>query len=92
MKTTLKTTMGLVALAALSGCVYEPAYVRHDGYRGGAYYSGRYDTRPGAYYYDDDYWPGYYGYAYPSIGIGVRYDHARHHRSHHRHGRDHHRR
>jgi hypothetical protein len=84
MKTILKTALGLTLLAALSGCVYEPGYVRHDGYRGSVYYSSRYAYRPDV-YYDYDYWPGYYGYSYPTVGFGVRYDHFYHHRARDRH-------
>ncbi|TCO36550.1 hypothetical protein [Dokdonella fugitiva] len=91
MKTILKTALGLTLLAALAGCVYEPGYVRHDGYRGSVYYSSRYTYRPDVYYYDYDYWPGYYRYSYPTIGLGVHYDRV-HHRRGHDHRRDHHRR
>lgn len=89
MKTILKTALGVTLLAALGGCVYEPGYVRHDGYRGSVYYSSRYSYRPDVYYYDDS--PGYYGYSYPTIGFGVHYDRYYHHRNHD-HRRDHHRR
>ncbi|HEY6942574.1 hypothetical protein [Dokdonella sp.] len=86
MKTIASTVLTATLLATLGGCVYEPAYVRHDGYRGSVYYSSRYDDRPYV-YYDDGYWPGYYGYGYPSIGWGVWY-HGAHHGRHHGHRRD----
>lgn len=83
MKTILKTALGFTLIAALGGCVYEPGYVRHDGYGGSVYYGTRYGYRPDV-YYDYDYGPGYYGYGYPSVGFGVRYDHFYHRRAHDR--------
>ena len=82
------------ALLALAGCVYEPGYVRHDGY-----YSGRAHV----YYSNGYYAPRYYGYRHydawccgPSVSVSysrVHYsDRGRHYDRRHRgDGRRHHR-
>jgi hypothetical protein len=74
MKRIFATSLLGAALAGLAGCVYDPGYVRsdgyYDGYYGSGYYGGGvyYDTGP---YYSRYYSPGYY-YG-PSIGIGLSY-------------------
>ena len=71
MKTIIKTGLVVAALAMLSGCIYDPGYVRSDGYYGGG------DAYYGTSYYDDGYYPGYYYDPYyywgPSIGLGFYY-------------------
>ncbi len=76
MKSLSRIGLALVLFAGVSGCVYDPgySYVRPDGYYGDAYYGTRY--APAYYDYGYGYAPGYYGYygyAYPAIGFGLRY-------------------
>jgi hypothetical protein len=85
--------LGLLLIASLfaglGGCVYDPAYyhrsgVVYDDERGGyaePYYDSYYAAGP--YYYD----PWYYGYGYPSIGLGFSYYGG--HRGGHYHGGHH---
>jgi hypothetical protein len=75
MKSMLKTLFVLTLFIVVSGCVYDPGYVRRDGYDGAAYYEGSYGySSP---YYDYGYSSGYYGYGYgygyPAFGIGLGY-------------------
>jgi hypothetical protein len=88
MKRSLKAGLLAAFIIALSGCVYDPGYVRHDGYYGDAYgdayYGAAYGRSP-AMYYDAYDWPGYYyGYGYgPTFGFGLRYhDYRRGHYYH----------
>ena len=77
MKLVLRFAVLLIAVTALSGCIYGPGYgyVRGDGYYGDAYYGNAYSA---PYYYGgySGYSPGYYGYyGYgPSLGLGIYYD------------------
>jgi hypothetical protein len=72
----LRTFIAIALFATLAGCVYGPAYVRHDrGYHGGAYIEEGYGYSPGY----------YYG---PSIGVGIRYDNWHRDKRHHRGWRD----
>lgn len=66
-----------IAVAALSGCYYDPgySYVRGAGYGGDAYYGSGTTYYPAPAYYDG-YYPGYYGGYYgccyaPGVSIGI---------------------
>lgn len=73
MKRLLASVALIAAVAALSGCYYDPgySYVRGGGYRGDAYYGdggNAYYVPPG--YYDSYYGSGYYGCCYaPGVSI-----------------------
>jgi hypothetical protein len=82
MKTLLKTGLVAGALMMLAGCVYEPGYVRSDGYYadgGGAYYGtddydGGYYSAPGYYYGGGGYYDPYCCAWGPSLGVGFYYN------------------
>lgn len=84
MKTIIRTSLILLMLSALGGCVVYP----YDGYYGGAYYSrsGYYYPRyasPYYYYYPNYYSSGYYGGYYPSASLNIGISGSRsHHGSH----------
>jgi len=85
MKALIKTAL-VAGTLLLAGCVYEPGYVRSDGYYGDAYYGTDYY---GTSYYPSYYYPYYYG---PSVGFGIYYsDRHYHHRGHDRGHWNHHR-
>ena len=70
MKRLLASLALITAVAALSGCYYDPGYgyVRGTGYNGDVYYGNAYYTAPGYY---DGYYGGYYGCCYaPGVSIG----------------------
>lgn len=74
MKRILTTALLGVVLAGIAGCVYDPGYVRSDGYYSRTYYDdGYYGGR--AYYGYDPYYSGYYYPRYygPTIGLGFSY-------------------
>jgi hypothetical protein len=89
MKRMLTTALLGVVVAGIAGCVYDPGYVRSDGYYSRTYYDDGYYGGRAYYdpYYSGYYYPGYYG---PTIGLGFSYRDYHGHGGRYRHDGGHH--